>query len=320
MNRLIIGIPRALLYYWYGFYWEQFWKKAGFEVITSSVTNRQIMMAGNEMAVDELCLPMKIFLGHVQTLASQVDLIMIPHLIKVESDAYICPKFMGLPDIVRHALPALKEKLLIVKVGPDLVDMPSSLKKASLRLGIKQHFKLEQEFSGTPNGFWETPALNIINSHLSSEFGKSDYPSESLTIALLGHPYCLYDPCFNLNLFHLLTNFGVEIVTPEMIPPSYHGIGAGRLEKKLFWTTGRFQFDALEWMLHGLKTPPHGFIQIAPFGCGPEAIVGDMIERRIKEAQKPFLRIYYEEHSGEAGIITRLEAFLDLIRYHSAAC
>jgi predicted nucleotide-binding protein (sugar kinase/HSP70/actin superfamily) len=88
----------------------------------------------------------------------------------------------------------------------------------------------------------------------------------------------------------------------------------------MFWTTGRVQFDALEWMLHCEETPVDGFIQIAPFACGPEALVSDMLERRIKEARKPCLKIYYEEHSGEAGVITRLEAFLDLMKYQNPAC
>jgi predicted nucleotide-binding protein (sugar kinase/HSP70/actin superfamily) len=44
------------------------------------------------------------------------------------------------------------------------------------------------------------------------------------------------------------------------------------------------------------------------------------LERRIREAGKPFLRLYFEEHSGEAGLITRLEAFTDLLKYRSRAC
>jgi predicted nucleotide-binding protein (sugar kinase/HSP70/actin superfamily) len=100
----------------------------------------------------------------------------------------------------------------------------------------------------------------------------------------------------------------------------YKGIGSGKLAKKLFWTTGRSQFDALEWMLKGQDGEPDGFIQIAPFACGPEAIVSDMLERRIKSVKKPYLKIYYEEHSGEAGIITRLEAFIDLLKYQHIAC
>jgi predicted nucleotide-binding protein (sugar kinase/HSP70/actin superfamily) len=308
---LKIGIPRALLYYWYGFIWEQFWHDCGFEVVTSPVTNRQIMMTGVETALDELCLPVKIFLGHVRVLAPQVDQIMIPHLIKVEPDAFICPKFMGLPDIISHAIPSVKEKLLIVQVGPHQVDMIKSLKHAAQCLGAQRLSKQLQ-----PN-MMATPALSIIEACQPEPKVKK---STKLTIGLLGHPYCLYDACLNLDLLQMLTGQGINFITPEMIPQAYKGVGSAKLAKKLFWTTGRSQFDALEWMLHGYEAEVDGFIQIAPFACGPEAIVSDMLERRVKEVKKPYLKIHYEEHSGEAGVITRLEAFLDLIKYQHVAC
>jgi predicted nucleotide-binding protein (sugar kinase/HSP70/actin superfamily) len=69
-----------------------------------------------------------------------------------------------------------------------------------------------------------------------------------------------------------------------------------------------------------LAEPVDGFIQVTPFACGPDAIVGDLLERRIKQAGKPLLKLNFEEHSGEAGIITRLEAFLDLIKFRSRVC
>lgn len=312
MKKLKIGIPRALLYYWYGFLWENFWDSAGFEVITSPVTDRRILMDGVNAALDELCLPVKIFLGHVMALAPSADRIMIPHLIKVEPDAYICPKFMGLPDIASHALPALKPKLFTVKVGPDHIDMLDSLNKAARRLGASGR---RVDLSNRPESAEIIPALAVFNS-----YQRNAEIAATLTIGLLGHAYCLYDPGFNHNLLPFLIANRIRILTPEMLPPAFRGVGAAKLNKKLFWTTGRLQFDALDWFLSGNVGPIDGFISIAPFACGPEAIVSDMLERRIKQAGKPCLKINYEEHSGEAGIITRLEAFLDLIRYHHQAC
>lgn len=130
-----IGIPRALLYYWYGNLWERFWNDIGWEVETSPPTDYRILKSGVEVAIDELCLPVKIFLGHVRYLAPKVERIMIPHLIKVERDAYICPKFMGLPDLARHTLHDLKPQLQVVRVGPKQTDLASCLEKTALDLG-----------------------------------------------------------------------------------------------------------------------------------------------------------------------------------------
>jgi predicted nucleotide-binding protein (sugar kinase/HSP70/actin superfamily) len=305
---LKIGIPRALLYYWYGSLWADYLTQCGIEVVISAPTKRETISAGAEVGVDELCLPMKIFLGHLRQLAGTVDRILIPHLIKVEKDAYICPKFMGLPDIAAHALPELRSQLLVLRVGPDELDMVQCLRSTMAKLGVKG----PRHFCGTEI----TPAQQLIE-------GLRHFPdddSAGITFGLLGHPYCLYDSCFNLNLLEKLVLERVRFLTPDQTPAGYHGVGSGKLAKDLFWTIGRSQFDALEWMLNSSQPRVDGFIQVVPFACGPEAIVGDMLERRIKEARKPMLKLYFEEHSGEAGMTTRLEAFLDLIRYRSRAC
>jgi predicted nucleotide-binding protein (sugar kinase/HSP70/actin superfamily) len=309
-----IGIPRALLYYWYGHLWQRFWQECGCETVISQATDGRTIVAGTEVAVEELCLPVKIFLGHARSLETQVDFIMIPHLIKVERDAFICPKFMGLPDLAVHTLPWLKPKLLTVKVGPKAPDMMRSLIKAASQIGISSPSK--KNCREMIERAVDSPAAAIVKSCHSTK----SIPNEpQFTIGLLGHPYCLYDPYFNLNLLQILTTNKIQFLTPEMTPPAYQGLGSGHLNKKLFWTMGRAQFDGLEWMLRQDQTKVSGFIHLTSFGCGLEAIVGDMLERRVKAARKPFLRLNFEEHSGEAGLITRVEAFLSMLQYRERA-
>lgn len=307
-----IGIPRALLYYWYGYAWRNFWEECGLEVVLSNPTERSTIASGAKVGVDELCLPVKIFLGHLQQLAPMVDWVMIPHLINVEPGAFICPKFMGLPDLVQHTLPYIKEKMCTVTVAtPDLSQL-KALQKAALHIGISK--KLIPRQLETEN---RLPAFY--------ELAKYGYPErfsrrKGLRIGLLGHPYSIYDSCFNLNILQKLVDLGADFLTPEMTPAEFHGLGSGKLGKELFWTLGRFQFDALEWMLSGHPPKVDGFIHITPFACGPEAIIGDMVERRIKNAGIPLIKLHFEEQSGEAGMVTRLEAFVDLLRYRSKVC
>ena len=306
-----IGIPRALLYYWYGHQWEAFWQSCGWETLVSPPTDRSMLKAGSAVAVDELCLPVKIFLGHVIWLAPLVDWVMIPHLIKVEANAYVCPKFMGLPDLVAHTVPEVKSKAVIVKVGPRQVDQWRCLSTAALRLGVRSSVDLRKTILSQ----CKIPALGIMDS-----FQDSSPVDSELTIGVFGHPYCLYDSCFNLDLLEILHRNQVHFLTPELMPEDYRGKGCGKLEKELFWTIGRVQLDALEWLLNRTEGPVDGFIQITPFACGPEALVGDLLERRIKAAGLPLLKLNFEEHSGEAGMITRLEAFLDLIKFRRLVC
>jgi predicted nucleotide-binding protein (sugar kinase/HSP70/actin superfamily) len=53
---------------------------------------------------------------------------------------------------------------------------------------------------------------------------------------------------------------------------------------------------------------------VASFGCGPDSLVGELLERKmIREYRIPFLYLNLDEQTGEAGINTRLEAFLDIV-------
>lgn len=306
-----IGIPRALLYYWYGERWERFWQLCGWETVLSPPTDRAIINAGSAVAVDEICLPVKIFLGHVSRLAPLVDRIMIPHLVKVESDAFICPKFMGLPDLIAHSVSQeVKDKTFTVPIGVREMDQWRCLSEVARQFGFKPNAIPSEAILPVEH----TPAFHELQ-RLKNETAGADEPE--LVLGVLGHPYCLYDACFNLDLLGLLSRNRIGFLTPEQMPSQQQGKGVGRLEKSLFWTMGRRQLDALEWMLDGATRPVDGFIQVTPFACGPEAIVGDLLERRIKEAGKPLLKLNFEEHSGEAGMVTRLEAFLDLIKLRS---
>ncbi len=42
-----------------------------------------------------------------------------------------------------------------------------------------------------------------------------------------------------------------------------------------------------------------------------------LIIRRLIERQIPYLNVILDEHSGKAGLFTRLEAFVDIIRWRS---
>ena len=65
------------------------------------------------------------------------------------------------------------------------------------------------------------------------------------------------------------------------------------------------------------RSDVNGMIHVAAFGCGPD-LRPENFERRARAAGMPFLNLTLDEHTGEAGIITRLEAFLDMVRWKTA--
>ena len=84
-----------------------------------------------------------------------------------------------------------------------------------------------------------------------------------------------------------------------------------RLAGTTYWTYGEEVVGAGE---HYLQDGADGIIGILTFGCGPDSLMMEMVRRRANKLRtSPFMSLVLEEHTAETGIITRLEAFLDMI-------
>jgi predicted nucleotide-binding protein (sugar kinase/HSP70/actin superfamily) len=57
----------------------------------------------------------------------------------------------------------------------------------------------------------------------------------------------------------------------------------------------------------------HGAIQIYPVGCMPEIVSRAILPSISKDENFPIMTLVVDEMTGEAGYVTRLEAFIDLI-------
>lgn len=57
-----------------------------------------------------------------------------------------------------------------------------------------------------------------------------------------------------------------------------------------------------------------GVIQVAPLTCGPEIVAEAILPKVSFQEGIPVMTLYVDEQSGEAGLLTRLEAFVDMIR------
>lgn len=319
-----IGIPRALSYYAYYPLWKTFFEELGFEVITSRLTTKGILDSGVREAVTDACVPIKLFHGHVLDLKDRVDYLFIPRLVSVNKEAMVtfCPKFLGLPDMIKASLSGLPP---VIAVRIDLKKGKGALFKVCREIG-KQLDK----------GFWtvfcayrkarrahrryldlltqqKTPveALALLE---GEEPTVKDEGNTDLKFAILGFPYTIYDRFVNVDLVEKLRRLGVQVLTTEMVPPRELLRQAKKLPKNLFWNfSNQVVRAALYYLDH---KPVDGIIHITAFGCGPDAMADKIIELEARQRGKvPFLSITIDEHTGEAGLLTRLEAFVDMLRF-----
>jgi len=62
-----------------------------------------------------------------------------------------------------------------------------------------------------------------------------------------------------------------------------------------------------------------GIIGVMAFGCGPDSLMMEKLRRKARSQKSPpFMCLTVEEHTSETGVITRLEAFLDMLQRRKA--
>ncbi len=337
-----IGIPRALLYYQYYPLWKTFFAELGAEVIVSSPTTKSLLAAGSGRVVAETCLPVKVYCGHVIELADEVDYVFVPAVRSLEPKVLSCSKFLGLPDLIRAVIPeapplldpevdldqkssedkfwrppasdvSLKARLVfyqtVYRVGSCFTFNPLRVKAAAERAWQvhKEYLRLMQGGLTPPEAIdlWEGTGIPPA------------CPKAEHTIALVGHPYNLYDSYITHNLVARLRELGVQLFTPEMAPPEGLRKGILELTGQPYWTYEDEVVGAAGYYLRDERV--EGIIAVSSFGCGPDSTLIDVVRRAAKEHGRPFMSLIIDEHTGEAGLITRLEAFVDMLAWRKSA-
>lgn len=311
-----VGIPRALLYYYYHPQWVTFFRRLGAETVVSRETTRGLLDKGLKSTVDEACLPVKLAVGHVLDLRGRVDYIFLPRIVSTARKEYICPKFLGFPDMVRHTINDLPP---IIDCNFNLYHKGSSPSDFYFRVGkfftrnparIIMAYNASKAALDKHNLDMQSDCMPVRQKQTAE--GSGDF--SGINIAVIGHPYVIYDNYISMNMIKRLRDSGARVLTADHLPESVVREEAFRLPKKLFWTINQRMVGAAYHYFN--REDVHGLIHVASFGCGPDSITGELIERCARSgSRKPMLSLTVDEHTGEAGMITRLEAFLDMVRW-----
>jgi len=141
-------------------------------------------------------------------------------------------------------------------------------------------------------------------------------------VALVGEIYTVCDPAINFDLESKLGKERIEVhremdITyhiKKLIFPWKDWIIQRKINPYLRSTVGGHGRDAIYEMLHYVKEDFDGIIHLLPFGCMPEVTVRPILQKIHQESGMPFLSLSLDEQVAEAGINTRLEAFVDVVK------
>lgn len=290
-----IGIPKGLLYERYYPFLVTFFSELGADIVTSDNTNKIILNEGIKYCVDEACLPIKIFHGHVATIKDKCDIILIPRIMQLREREFICPKFCGLPEMILNNIPDLPKAI----IEPIYATSKENLYKWAKIVGkmiVDDKYKIKNAFN---------KAL-IEQSKYKTGIKNDTY---KLNIALIGHPYNIYDNFINMNLVKKLNKLGVGVITEEYIDDEIIDNEVKSLYKRPFWTFGRNSYGFASYVAK--ERIVDGIIYISSFSCGIDSVMIEFIKDRIEDF--PLMILKVDEQTGEAGIDTRIEAFFDML-------
>ena len=300
-----IGIPMMFFFHDLLPYWSTLLWELGFEVELSGGTSRQIINKGVEHILSESCFPHKVAHGHIKELIDKhVDAVFLPSFINFNPDSetmrsFACPYAQTMPYIARLIFGETRLLVPIINLerGKDyLVNQlysalkPFSISKSAIRKAMIKADSAQEDFNSAVKRRGKEVLEGI----------------HERTIVIVGRAYNAFDPGINLEIPKKLAALGVS-----SIPMDYLLLESVDISGKwtnMYWRSGQNILRAAEI----IRDHPKLFaLYIGNFSCGPDSFIHRFFNKAM--SNKPFLQIEIDEHSADAGVITRCEAFLDSI-------
>lgn len=301
-NKVKIGIPRALLYHKYFIIWRDFFEVLGCEIVVSPETNQDILKAGVRLSIDESCLSLKIMIGHCYSLIGKCDYLFLPRIVSCHKGEETCVKLWALVDIIRNTIPELK-----------VIDYTVDVKNHKYE--FIEMFKLGWSFSKNP--------FKIIYAYVKGKRNLADKRKKDLdkqwnlvlnnhdkkpNVLLISHPYTTYDAYLGRPIINLLKEQGINVILSDITNHDEARKFSKNISEDLYWTYNKEIIGAIEYY----KGYIDGILFLMTFPCGPDALVIDLCQNKIKGI--PMVVISLDELQAEAGLRTRIESFADILK------
>ncbi|HEX2969375.1 MAG TPA: acyl-CoA dehydratase activase-related protein [Bacteroidales bacterium] len=307
-----IGIPRALMIFYQQFpFWRTFFEELGFNIILSRESDKELVTRSIETVTTETCLPVELMHGHVMNLIDAgADYIFMPFIINARARSANptfncnCPWIQSYPFMVKAALknkvdesklltPALHFRFFERALIPELTkyfNLKFGIDKTAIRKAISKADEAQLMFEKSI----------VIEGRRAFE----NIPASCRPVVLLGRPYNTTDPYLNLDIVEKLIRQNVMPVPVDMLDLSSYNVFNDY--RNMYWPNGQKIIAASQYVAEHDNI---WAVYLSNFRCGPDSFIWHYVTEELKG--KPFLHIEVDEHSADAGMVTRIEAFLD---------
>ena len=288
-----------MLYYYDKDLWIEFFKNLGIDVIISPNTNKKIVDSGTKLAPSEACLSLKIYLGHIIELKDKCDYILIPRLYSLKKNEQVCTNFNALYDLVNNLF-----DVNILNYNVDISTKNYQL-LGFLSIGEQLGFSYIKSYKA----YKYAEKIKRIKKKKQELLQQKEIEEnkDKIKILLAGHPYNLYDSLIGKSVIDFLKENNITILYSDKINHELVDEECRKISTDIHWTHNKEIVASTKYY----EDIVDGIILISSFPCGPDSLMNEQISHKIKKV--PLITLIFEDLNNDAGIITRLESFIDIL-------
>ncbi|MDR0411325.1 MAG: acyl-CoA dehydratase activase [Treponema sp.] len=299
-----VGIPRAFSVHTLYPLYANFFHELGIKTFLSS----EVAHAGVARAESTYCFPAEIAHGAVQDcLDKGADYVFLPHFRDMPSyedsvHANFCPITQSLPYYIQKAFPDVDPQKWLTLVVSFKFGEEKALEyfiETMKKLGVLP----EETKAAFEKAMGRQKAYMDACKRLGREALEEARNASRPVIAVLGRPYNAFTSEANMGIPRKFTTRGYSIVPFDILP-----FEDEQIFPNMYWYYGQQDVKSANF----LKKEDNIYVAyITNFSCAPDSFILHYLKWSM--GQKPFLVLELDSHSADAGVDTRVEAFLDVI-------
>ena len=261
--------------------------------------NKKIVDSGTKLAPSEACLSLKIYLGHIIELKDKCDYILIPRLYSLKKNEQVCTNFNALYDLVNN--------LFDVNILNYNVDISTKNYQLLGFLSIGEQLGFSYIKSYKAYKYAEKIKRMKQKKQELLQQKEIEENKDKIKILLAGHPYNLYDSLIGKSVIDFLKGNNITILYSDKINHELVDEECRKISTDIHWTHNKEIVASTKYY----EDIVDGIILISSFPCGPDSLMNEQISHKIKKV--PIITLIFEDLNNDAGIITRLESFIDIL-------
>lgn len=309
-TRPTIGINRSFLMNTYFPFFNAFFKELGFR----AVLPEHVDPVGVDQQGAAFCFPVEIAHGFMYDLFKKnPDIYFLPHIRGVptdqeNADTCTCVFVQGETFYLAGTFdfdPSKKVLRPYLDLSSGFDSQIKEFQKLGAELGLSEADGLRAYRAGIAAQDAYKAELRAKGAEILAEI---DRDPEAVGVVIFGRPYNAFASEANKGIPAKFASRGYYVLPFDMLPFEEETLDDA---ETMYWSMGRMILKAARLT----KNHPRLFgTFISNFSCGPDSFVVGYFREEM--GRKPSLTLELDSHTADAGLETRIEAFLDIVKHY----